>query len=163
LQGIQLRLVNPQMRSGINMKAFVFVFPLLLLMGFAPGRGLAAVPGSDPGEAGVRDVENGWSRAFVTGDTAYLDALLDPAYVSVGAHGDARPKAEIIALASRYATAHPGGQATPMPPTSKIEIKGSTAIVVHHNSTDTSLDVFYYAAGRWRAWYSQHTAISPVK
>jgi hypothetical protein len=143
------------------MKAFVL--PVLFLIAFASGNGLAAVPGSDPGEAGVREVENGWSKAFVTGDTGYLEALLDPAYVSVGSHGDARSKADIIALAGRYAAEHPGSQATPLPPTSKIEIKGSTAIVVHHNDTDISIDVFYYAADRWRAWYSQHTFITPAK
>src|ERR1700676_4163005 len=128
------------MRSGVTMKAFVL--PVLFFIGFASGNGLAAVPGADPGEAGVRDVENGWNKAFVTGDWAYLDALLDPTYVSVGSHGDARPKADIIALAGRYAVEHPDSQATPLPPTSKIEIKGSTAIVVHHNTTDTSIDVF---------------------
>jgi hypothetical protein len=140
-----------------------FALPILFLIAFASGAALAAVPGSDPGEVGVRDVENAWSKAFVTGDTAYLGALLDPAYVSVGTHGDARSKAEIIALAGRYATEHPGSQPAPLPATSKIDIRGSTAIVVHHNITDTSIDVFYYAAGRWRAWYSQHTSVAPVK
>ena len=34
-----------------------------------------------PSESGLREVENSWSRAFVTGDTKTLDDLLDPAYV----------------------------------------------------------------------------------
>ena len=143
------------------MKAFVL--PALFSIGLASGTGLAAVPGADPGEAGVREVENGWSEAFITGDAAYLTELLDPGYVSVGAHGDPRSKADIIALAGRYAAEHPGGHASSLPPTSKIEIKGSAAIVVHHNTNDTSVDVFYYAGGRWRAWYSQHTSITPAK
>ena len=71
-----------------------------------------------------------------------ISALLDLAYVSVGAHGYARSKAEIIALASRYGRTPRACQATPLPPTSKIEIKGSSAIVVHYNVTDTSVDVF---------------------
>ncbi|MDL2354065.1 MAG: hypothetical protein QFF03_02280 [Pseudomonadota bacterium] len=90
------------------MKAFTL--PVLCLSGFASIGASAAVPGADPGEAGVREVENGSSTAFVTGDTSYLDALLDPAYVSVGTRGLARPKAEIIATAKAYATAHPGDQ-----------------------------------------------------
>jgi hypothetical protein len=140
-----------------------FALSNLFLLGFAFSNVLAAVPGADPGVSGVRDVENGWSKAFVTGDAAYLDALLDPTYISVGTHGNARPKTEIIAMATRYAAEHPSSPATPLPPTSMIEVKGSTAIVTHHGENDTSVDVFFYADGRWRAWYSQHTAISPVK
>ncbi|MEO8505707.1 MAG: hypothetical protein ABI609_17555, partial [Acidobacteriota bacterium] len=56
---------------------------------------MAAVPGADPGDLGLREVEDGWSKAFVTGDSAYLEALLDPAYVSVSAQGDGRTKADI--------------------------------------------------------------------
>ncbi|MES2127465.1 MAG: nuclear transport factor 2 family protein [Pseudomonadota bacterium] len=135
------------------MKAFILA--ALALSGLAS----AAVPGADPGEAGVREVENGWSKAFISGDAAYLDALLDPAYVSVGTRGLARPKAEIIAVAKAYGAAHPGAQATPLAPTAQIDIKGSAAIVIHHSATDTSVDVFHYTNGRWRAWYSQHTAL----
>jgi len=127
------------------------------------GMSAAATPSADPGEAGVRDVENGWSKAFVTGDAAYLDGLLDASYVSVGSKGNPRSKAEIIALARSYATQHPGTQATPLPATSTIAVKGTAAVVTHHGDSETSVDVFYYADGRWRAWYSQHTAISPAK
>ena len=139
------------------------VLSVILSIGFASGTCLAAVPGADPGEAGVRDVENGWSKAFVTGDAAYLDGLLDPAYVSVGTKGNPRTKAEIIALARGYAKEHPGTVATPMPPTSTISVKGAAAVVTHHGDSDTSVDVFYYADGRWRAWYSQHTALAQAK
>ena len=139
-----------------------FALSHLFLLGFAFGNVSAAVPGADPGVPGVREVEEGWSKAFVTGDGAYLDALLDSAYVSVGTHGNVRPKADIIAMATRYAVEHPGSQTAPLPPTSKIEVKGSAAIVTHHSEIDTSVDVFYYADGRWRAWYSQHTAVTPA-
>ena len=137
------------------------VGPLFLFLLFLPfENGNAWGPAQDPGEAGVRDAENGWSRAFVTGDVGYLDALLDPEYISVGAHGDARPKATILALASQYATQHPGSKSTLLPSTSKIQIKGSTALVVHHGDSDISADIFFYSEGRWHAWYSQHTNIT---
>ncbi|WP_116994563.1 MULTISPECIES: nuclear transport factor 2 family protein [unclassified Duganella] len=135
-----------------------YALSVLLLAGLASPGVFAAVPGAAPGEAGVREVENGWSKAFVTGDTAYLDALLDPAYVSVGTQGVARPKADIIAMAKAYGAAHPGAQATPLLPTAKIDVKGTAAIVIHSGKGDTSIDVFHYSDGRWRAWYSQHTA-----
>lgn len=111
-------------------------------------------------EAGVRDAENRWSEAFVSGDTATLDALLDADYVSTGATGKPRPKAEIIGLASAYAKAHPGEHAKPLPATSTIRVIGDAAVVQHHNASDTSVDVFYFKDGRWHAWYSQHTKIS---
>src|ERR1700742_348815 len=110
-------------------------------------------------EAGVRDAENRWGEAFVSGDTATLDALLDAEYVSTGATGKPRPKAEIIGLASAYAKAHPGEHAKPLPATSTIRVIGNAAVVQHHNAGDTSVDVFYFRDGRWYAWYSQHTRI----
>ncbi len=112
--------------------------------------------------AALRTVENGWSQAFVTGDGAYLDALLDPAYVSVGTGGAAHDKAAIIAAAKGYAANHPGAHADPMPPSSTIDIRGAAAVVRHTGPTDTSVDVFYFRGGRWRAWYSQHTAVKPA-
>jgi hypothetical protein len=115
---------------------------VILSIAFASSTCLAVVPGGDPGEAGVRDVENGWSKAFVTGDAAYLDGLLDPAYVSVGIKGNPRTKTEIIALARVFAKDHPGTQATPIPPTSTISVKGAAAVVTHHGDSDTSVDVF---------------------
>lgn len=110
-----------------------------------------------PNEAGVREVENAWSRAFITGDAKALDDLLDPAYVSVNASGVPRPKAEIVAAATRFAQQHPNTPVQPLPPTSTVSIKGDTAVVTHHGDKETSVDVFYYSQGRWHAWYSQHT------
>jgi hypothetical protein len=121
--------------------------------------GTATAAGKVADEAGVRDAENQWSEAFIGGDTATLDALLDADYVSTGANGKARPKAEIIRIAGEYAKAHPGGHATPMPSTSTIRVIGNAAVVQHHNSSDTSVDVFYFRDGRWHAWYSQHTKL----
>ena len=112
-----------------------------------------------PDAAGVRDAENQWSEAFITGDSATLDALLDADYVSTGTNGKARTKADIIRIAETYAKAHPGEHAKPMPPTSTIRVIGDAAVVQHHNSSDTSVDVFYFSAGRWHAWYSQHTKL----
>jgi hypothetical protein len=111
-------------------------------------------------EAGVRDAENRWSEAFVSGDAATLEALLDADYISTGATGKPRSKAEIIGLASTYAKAHPGEHAKPLPATSTIRVIGNAAVVQHHNAGDTSVDVFYFREGRWFAWYSQHTKIT---
>lgn len=110
-------------------------------------------------EAGVRGAENRWSEAFVSGDVTTLETLLDADYVSTGATGKPRSKAQIIELASTYAKAHPGEHAKPLPTTSTIRVIGDAAVVQHHNASDTSVDVFYFRDGRWYAWYSQHTKI----
>jgi hypothetical protein len=123
----------------------------------------AAVPamaaGDTANEAGVRDTENRWSEAFISGDANALDALLDADYVSTGTNGKARPKAEIIRIASAYAKDHPGEHAKPMPPSSTIRVIGDAAVVQHHGDSDASVDVFYFRDGRWHAWYSQHTKL----
>jgi hypothetical protein len=119
----------------------------------------ATAAGKIADEAGVRESENRWSEAFVSGDAATLEALLDADYVSTGATGKPRTKAEIIGLASGYAKAHPGEHAKPLSGTSTIRVIGNAAVVRHHNGNDTSVDVFYFRDGRWYAWYSQHTKI----
>lgn len=121
--------------------------------------GAAMAASKAPDEAGVRDAENRWSEAFISGDVAALDALLDADYVSTGTNGKARPKAEIIRISGTYAKAHPGEHATPLSSTSTIRVIGNAAVVQHHNSGDTSVDVFYFRDGRWHAWYSQHTKL----
>jgi len=110
---------------------------------------------------GVRAVEAHWQKAFLSGDGAYLETLLDPAYVSVGHAGNARPKAEIIALSKKVAEK----KMTPQPPDhpATIVVRDNAAVVTDSGSGDTSVDVFYYADGRWHAWYSQHTPVSPPK
>jgi hypothetical protein len=110
---------------------------------------------------GVRAVEAHWQKAFLAGDGAYLEALLDAAYVSVGHAGNARPKAEIIALSKKLAEK----KMTPPPPDhpATIVVHDNAAVVTDSASGDTSVDVFYYADGRWHAWYSQHTPVQPPK
>jgi hypothetical protein len=130
---------------------------LLTIALFASPTVLAASPVAD--EAGVRDAENRWSEAFVSGDAATLSALLDKDYVSVGTAGKPRPKAEIIGLATAYAKAHPGEHATPMSATSTIRVIGNAAVVQHRSDGDSSADVFYFRDGHWYAWYSQHTKV----
>jgi hypothetical protein len=110
-------------------------------------------------EAGVRAAEMRWSEAFVTGDASVLEALLDPAYVSVNPAGKARPKTEIIEIAKAYAAKHRGEHAQPLPATSTVELFGAAALVRHRAPTDVSIDLFEYRDGRWRARYSQHTAV----
>jgi uncharacterized protein DUF4440 len=121
----------------------------------------AEAPETERSVDGVRAVEAHWQKAFLAGDSAYLETLLDPAYVSVGHAGNARPKAEIIALAKKVAEK----KMTPQPPEhpATIVVRDNAAVVTDAGSGDTSVDVFYYADDRWHAWYSQHTPVQPAK
>ena len=121
---------------------------------------VAAHAASAADESGVRDAEDRWSEAFVTGNAAALGDLLDTDYVSVGANGKPRPKTEIIQAAKKYAAAHPGQHANPLPPTSTIRVIGDAAVVQHHAPQENSVDVFYFRDGKWHAWYSQHTRVA---
>jgi hypothetical protein len=128
----------------------------------AAGPAFAAdAPEAERSVEGVRAVEAHWQKAFLGGDAAYLETLLDPAYVSVGHAGNARPKAEIIALSKKVAEK----KMSPQPPDhpAAIVVRDNAAVVTDSASGDTSVDVFYYADGRWHAWYSQHTPLQPPK
>ena len=48
-------------------------------------------------EARIREAENRWNAAFVTGDAAYLGRLLATGYVSVGENGAEHPKTAVAA------------------------------------------------------------------
>lgn len=109
--------------------------------------------------AGVQATEDHWSEAFVSGDEAYLSALLDPAYVSVNRSGKPRPRADIIALSKKVSTMP--RQAYPKTPP-HIELRGDVAVVSFLGKDETSVDVFYWKGGAWRALYSQHTEV-PAK
>ena len=128
----------------------------------AAGPAFAAdAPETERSVEGVRAVEAHWQKAFLGGDAAYLETLLDPAYVSVGHAGNARPKAEIIALAKKVAEKKMAPQPPDHPAT--IVVRDNAAVVTDSASGDTSVDVFYYADSRWHAWYSQHTPVQPPK
>lgn len=135
--------------------------PLLaagLLLSAAPALAAGGDGESAPTPAGLSAIEAHWQRAFLSGDQAYLNALLSPDYVSVGTNGAAHTRDMILAAAHNYAQAHPHAAAAPSPdPHMVVRIEGTTGIVTFEVGGQRSVDVFYYASGHWHAWYSQHT------
>jgi hypothetical protein len=128
--------------------------------------------GAEPrNEAAVVAADDSWLKAEVSGNGDYLDGLLLPGYMSVGAGGKITSKAQIVAkarartrqelvqLAEQVAT---WKAAHPVHP--DVTIAGDTAILrwVATQSDGTasvsSSDMFLYRDGRWRAIYSQHTS-----
>lgn len=117
--------------------------------------------------AAVKAVDHHWLDAELDGDTAYLEALLLPAYRSVGADGVVHPRQAIIAHAAQnrgsdqqrhkveaWIKAHPSAQS--------VVLQGDTAILSFYDPKlgpdrgVRSADIFVYVGGHWRALYSQH-------
>lgn len=117
--------------------------------------------------AAVKAVDQHWLDAELDGDTAYLQALLLPAYRSVGADGVVHPRQAILthAAANRgsdrqrrkveaWIKAHPSAR--------RVVLQGDTAILWFYDPAlgpdrgVRSADVFVYVDGHWRALYSQH-------
>jgi hypothetical protein len=136
----------------------------LLTVAIAVAMSTSAIADStetQPTVAGVAAVEAHWLKAFQTGDAAYLQQLLTDDYISVNAKGVPRDRATIIGLAQAHAA-----QPSPAPmhalpePALIIRVQGTSAIATSDVGGQRSVDVFFYADGRWHAWYSQHTAVS---
>jgi len=127
------------------------------MLGLILAAALTSSPATAVDEARIREAENRWNAAFVTGDAAYLGRLLATGYVSVGENGAEHPKTAVVAAAVSYGKAHPGTAPTPMPPSSTIEVSGDVALVRHHADDSVSVDVFQKRGGQWFAIYSQHT------
>lgn len=150
----------------MSVRPIAIAFAAVLFTALQGGAVLAS-PAREPATVeGVRQAEARWNEAFLTGDSAGLDRLLDASYVSVSAAGKPRTKAEIIAAAQAYAAEHKGAHASAAAsgstPTSTIRLIGRSAIVRHQSAEQLSVDVLYYQNGQWRAAYSQHTAVAPA-
>lgn len=117
--------------------------------------------------AAVKAVDQHWLDAELDGDTAYLQALLLPAYRSVDADGVVHPRRAIIAHAAQnrgsdqqrhkieaWISAHPSVQS--------VVLQGDTAVLSFYDPKlgpergVRSADIFVYVGGHWRALYSQH-------
>lgn len=138
----------------------------------AQDSGPASADETQPTEAGVIAVDNHWSLAEMTGDTAWLEQMLLPEYRSVNNDGVAHDKAAIVAGAAKrkgtsldtaklkwtaYEKQHPYGSA--------VAVHGNTAVISFYDPVlgpqkgVRSSDVFVYVDGHWHALYSQHTSV----
>lgn len=104
----------------------------------------------------IQAIETHWQRAEETGDTGYLQMLLAPEYAAVGPHGMLHDRRSVLAAA-------PANRRLPAASPEAFEVAvamhGNTAIVTGVRGGARFADAFYYAHGRWYAWYSQETPI----
>jgi len=124
-------------------------------------------------EAAVMAVDEHWSIAEMTGNAAWLTAMLMPDYRSVSNEGVVHDRQALLTgMAKRkaitideakhkvadYLKDHHIG--------SNVIIHGDTAVVTFYDTTlgaqkgMSSADVFVYQDGRWHALYSQHTRLN---
>jgi len=131
----------------------------MLLLSTAPGLA-APCRETDKTAAAVKCVEDHWQQAFLGGDAKYLGELLSDGYFSYTPVGVGRDRAAVVTLAQDYAKKHAGEPATPSSgPGPDIQMRGDVAVVFWHAADGkalASVDTFYWADGRWHAWYSQH-------
>ncbi|MGC1169645.1 MAG: nuclear transport factor 2 family protein [Candidatus Acidiferrales bacterium] len=117
---------------------------------------------SKPDAESVARVEKEWTKAFLSGDTDYLECLLEPDYQSVSYTGEVRSRQDIIDKARAHRA-----KPIPMPtlPAPTLQIHGDTAIsrsdidipdpAVKQPRKVRFLDVFSFYDGRWHAVYTQ--------
>jgi hypothetical protein len=143
--------------------------PVLCLLSVALlGPALAAQSASpEPRtQIAVIAVDDGWEEAELSGNTAYVDALLLPEYRSISADGSIHDKAAILdstRKASAERAAKINAWMTQHPMRKSVTMEGDTAILTFTldkgdaTKPVMSSDIFVYRDGRWRALYSQHT------
>jgi Domain of unknown function (DUF4440) len=116
----------------------------------------------------VRQVERQWSKAFLSGDTDYLECLLEPDYESVWFTGEVRGRQTIIDKARAH-------RANPIPvpesPVPIVQIHGNTAISRSDQDVPDAtskqsrrvrfLDIFSFYDGRWHVLFTQDAVIQP--
>lgn len=114
--------------------------------------------------AAVVAVDDHWSRAELSGDTAWLDRMLLPDYRTVGADGRVGTKAMLLKSAAKHRGSDKmrkeveAWQKTHPTKTSVVLI-GDTALLTFSNPKTghvLSSDLFMYKNGGWHALYSQH-------
>jgi hypothetical protein len=138
-----------------------------LLLAFGARAQAAPVDETAHTRAAVLAVEDHWLRAEGTGDVAWLERMLLPAYRSVSPDGSVHDRNAIVAHARKnqgsdramrqieaYLKAHPSGSA--------VAIDGDLAIVSFYDPAVgpqrlRSSDLFLYRDGHWHAIYSQHS------
>lgn len=138
-----------------------------LLFAFSAHAQASPVDETAHSKAAVLAVEDHWLRAEGTGDAAWLEQMLLPAYRSVSVDGSVHDRNAIVAHARKnqgsdrgmreieaYLKAHPSG--------STVVIDGDLAIVSFYDPAVgpkrlRSSDLFLYRDGHWHAIYSQHS------
>jgi hypothetical protein len=110
-------------------------------------------------------VDNHWSQAEMSGDTAWLDSMLLPEYRSISVDGKVLDKKTLLAHAAKnrgsdamrkrveaWTKTHPWA--------TSVVMRGNVAVLSFSDPKTgrvMSSDIFLYQDGGWHALYSQHS------
>lgn len=143
--------------------------PAIAMVGPASAADNAAADANETAKttAAVVAVDQHWLEAEVSGDTAWLDAMLMPDYRSISAEGKVLDKPTLLAHAKKnrgsdkmrrqvdaWQKAHPTRQS--------VVLHGDVAILSFSDPKTgriLSSDTFIYKEGGWHALYSQHAKV----
>lgn len=143
--------------------------PAIAMVGPASAADNAAADANETAKttAAVVAVDQHWLEAEVSGDTAWLDAMLMPDYRSISAEGKVLDKPTLLAHAKKnrgsdkmrrqvdaWQKAHPTRQS--------VVLHGDVAILSFSDPKTgriLSSDTFIYKDGGWHALYSQHAKV----
>jgi len=162
-------LIHPR-QTPRGMLAAAFALAILIAAGGVPFAASAAAPQFDETthtDTAVIAVDHHWLDAEVSGDTAWLNAMLMPDYRSIGADGKVLDKPTLLAHAEKnrgsdkmrkkveaWIKAHP---------TRKSVVMHGDVAILSFSDPGTgrvlSSDIFIYQDGGWHALYSQHAKV----
>lgn len=110
-------------------------------------------------------VDDHWSQAEVSGDTAWLDSMLLPEYRSISADGKVLDKKTLLAHAAKNRGSDAMRKRVEAwvkadPTATSVVMRGNVAILSFSDPKTgrvMSSDIFVYQDGGWHALYSQHS------
>ncbi|WP_158628839.1 nuclear transport factor 2 family protein [Dyella choica] len=122
--------------------------------------------------AAILAVDQHWSIAEMTGDSAWLADMLMPDYRTVNTDGSAHDKQALLSGMAKHKLVTRAEAELKLAAYEKdhhigstVTIHGDMAIVSFYDTSlgpqkgTTSADVFLYQDGHWHALYSQHTGV----
>ncbi len=114
----------------------------------------------------IRTLETAWSRAYYSGDTAYLECLYAPTFESIGSDGSVGDRRADIdsSLAAKHRPRRKNLRIVHM----DVYVNGTTAIATtleQWSATSGALvrmrvsDIYAFDGSRWHAVFSQDTKL----
>ena len=127
------------------------------------------VPAAENEEQTILSLEQGWAHAYVADDAAYLDMVMNPAYVQTNVRGEVSTKAEEVGEVRDHMIHYEKFESSDL----KVRIYGNAAVVTGQTwikatvkksgrAIDASVrftDTFIKQNGKWQAVASQTTLL----
>jgi hypothetical protein len=142
-----------------NIRAGILGIAILMASAATYGADCGLLPKQDTSEATIKELEKQWSRAFYTGDTAFLECLYDSDFRNVDSNGELIERDQDIAGAIKNVGKSWNYDANKNQ--SSIFMHLHTAVVTFFRGTAEhgyrGTDIYEYDGKHWHAIFSQST------